>query len=63
MQIKKIDKNTDLEAADEALSRDPNKEISSTEEWTAAYLDSIYVIEQNPEANTEVFKSSERNLP
>ena len=50
-------------AADEALSRDPNKEISSTEEWTAAYLDSIYVIEQNPEANTEVFKSSERNLP
>ena len=35
---------TDLEAADAALSRDPNKEISSTEEWTAAYLYSIYVI-------------------
>ena len=37
---------TDLEAADEALSRDPNKEISSTEEWTAAYLYSIYVIDK-----------------
>ena len=45
---------TDLEAADEALSCDPNKEISSTEEWTAAYLYSIYVIglPRLPETNS-----------
>ena len=47
-QTAKVCLFTDLEAADEALSCDPNKEISSTQEWTAAYLGSIYVIVKNP---------------